>query len=116
MRIFSILENRKKVLGMNERQLSYIRKYNKKRAIHIADDKILTKKYLTRDEIPSPKLLGVIRNLKELDNFDFNALPVSFVVKPVKGLEGGGVEIFYNRDEAGNWIKADKSRASLDQL
>ena len=116
MSIFSILENRKKVLGMNERQLSYIRKYNKKRAIHIADDKILTKKYLTRDEIPSPKLLGVIRNLKELDNFDFNALPVSFVVKPVKGLEGGGVEIFYNRDEAGNWIKADKSRASLDQL
>ena len=116
MSIFTILENRKKILGMNERQLIYVRRYNKTRAVQIADDKILTKKILNASEIPTPKLLAVISNFKQLEEFDFNVLPASFVVKPVKGLEGGGVEIFYNRDENGNWIRADKSRVSQEQL
>jgi len=101
---------------MNQRNLDYIRRFNSPRAIKIADDKLLSKKILSKANIPNPKLLGYISNYKELQEFDWNKLPNSFVIKPVSGLEGGGIEIFYNRDRQGNWIKADGSRVSQTNL
>ncbi len=111
-----ILQNRKQVLGRNERQLSYIRKYNLSRAKHIADNKVLSKRILHKNNIPVPKKVTVIRDKKQLDTFNFDLLPNSFVVKPVNGTRGGGIEIFYNRDKNGNWIRADRSRMSLNDL
>lgn len=108
--------NRKRVLGMNERNLSYIKRYNPPRAKRIADDKLITKKILTKAEIPTPKLIGAIESYSDLVSFDWDKLPKSFVIKPVKGLEGGGIEIFFNRDNNGNWIKADGSRYSLADI
>jgi alpha-L-glutamate ligase-like protein len=105
--------NRKKVLGMNERNLTYIKRYNRHQAKLIADDKLLTKKILAKAEIPSPKLVGHIRDFQELQDFNWDILPKSFVMKPVHGLEGGGIEIFFNRDKNGDWIKADGSKYSL---
>lgn len=109
-------KNRKKILGINERNLSYIRKYNKPAAKTIADDKILTKTILKKADIPTPNLISVIKTPQELRELDFETLPNSFVLKPVTGLEGGGIEIFYNRDKEGNWIRADKSKMSPNEL
>jgi alpha-L-glutamate ligase-like protein len=116
MSLITILKNRKKVLGRNERNLKYIRPYNLKKAKKIADNKLLTKHYLQKAQIPTPTLLAVIKDHKDLKKFDFDKLPNSFVVKPVSGLEGGGIEIFYNRDKDNNWIKADKSKVSKEEL
>ncbi|MBN2016198.1 ATP-dependent zinc protease [Candidatus Dojkabacteria bacterium] len=116
MSLIETLKNQKKVLGINERNLKYIRPLNKKKAKRIADDKLLTKIILTKANIPVPKLIASIANYTELENFNWDNLPKSFVIKPVTGLEGGGIEIFYNRDRNGNWIKADKSKVSLTQL
>ncbi len=116
MDISKILKNRRKVLGMNERNLIFIRNNNSGKAIRIADDKILTKKVLTKKNIPTPKLICTINNYQELNEFDWNSLPDSFVVKPVRGLEGGGIEIFYNRDKEGRWIKADKTKVTIDAI
>jgi alpha-L-glutamate ligase-like protein len=109
-------KNAKKVLGLNERYLEYIRPFNLRSAIEIADDKVLTKQILKKNNIPTPEKLGLIRNSWELANFDFDSLPKSFVIKPVHGVRGGGVEIFYNKDKNGNWIKSDGSRHSLDSI
>jgi alpha-L-glutamate ligase-like protein len=111
-----ILKNRKAVLGRNERQLFYIRRFNLRRAKRIADNKILSKVILKRNNIPVPKKITVIRSHKDLEYFDFDSLPKSFVVKPVKGTRGGGIEIFYNRDHNGNWIRSDRSKMSLNDL
>ena len=116
MNLIDILQNRKKVLGINERNLQYIRPYNKKKAKRIADNKLLTKIILSKANIPVPKLIASISNHTELESFDWDKLPESFVIKPVTGLEGGGIEIFYNRDKQGRWIKADKSKVSLEEL
>lgn len=113
---FRILKNKRKLLGMNERNLDYIRKFNKRKAIDIADNKILTKEYLTKAQIPTPKLINVIRSYRDLEEFDFTTLPSSFVLKPVSGLEGGGIEIFYNQDKQGRWIRADKSKVDKNEL
>jgi alpha-L-glutamate ligase-like protein len=116
MDIFSFFRNSSQILGMNKRNVYYIRKHNKDKAKEIADDKILTKQILEKHEIPTPKLLGVISNLEELVSFNWDNLPKSFVIKPVSGLEGGGIEIYFNRDDQGQWIKADKSKASMEDL
>lgn len=79
------------ILGINARNLLYIRPYNDKKAIKLADDKIKTKQFLEAREIPVPKLYAVIRDKKELDKFDFNALPPSFVLKPNNGYGGEGI-------------------------
>ncbi|BCX13809.1 MAG: hypothetical protein KatS3mg085_341 [Candidatus Dojkabacteria bacterium] len=109
-------KNAKKVLGLNERYLEYIRPFNLRSAIKIADDKVLTKKILNKHKIPTPSKIAIIKNRWELSQFDFDTLPKSFVIKPVHGVRGGGVEIFYNRDENGNWIKSDSSRHSVESI
>jgi alpha-L-glutamate ligase-like protein len=111
-----LLKNKRKILGRNERQLEYIHNNNLRAAIKLADDKVLSKKILHKNNIPVPKKIAVIRSKRELQHFDFETLPSSFVVKPVKGVRGAGVEIFYNRDKNGNWIRADKSRYSLKDI
>ena len=57
----------KGVLGINARNLLYIRPYNPKKAIKLADDKIKTKQFLAAREIPVPKLYSIIRDLTELE-------------------------------------------------
>lgn len=116
MKIINIIKNRGRVLGQNERNLVFIREYNLPSAKKIADDKLLTKKTLSKNEIPTPKLIASIKNFDEYNKFDWNSLPVSFVIKPVRGTEGAGIEIFYNKDKNGNWIRADKSKFTLEDL
>ncbi|MBD3362434.1 DUF1704 domain-containing protein [Candidatus Dojkabacteria bacterium] len=116
MTIFQILRNRNKVLGQNARNLLFIQKEGNTRGRKIADDKLLTKKILASENIPSPELLGVIKDYSEFEAFNWNKLPASFVMKPVQGAQGAGIEIFYNRDKNGNWIKSDGSRVSAYQI
>jgi alpha-L-glutamate ligase-like protein len=115
-RLTRLRKNRRKVLGLNERYLEYIRPHNLKSAIRIADDKVLTKEILQANNIPVPTQIAVIKSLDELDTIDFENFPKSFVIKPVHGLKGGGVDIFYNRDKEGKWIRNDGSRASMEDI
>lgn len=116
MNLIKFFQNRKRVLGRNERNLAYMRPNNKRKAKRIADNKLLTKKVLEHANIPVPRLITSITKPEQLFTFDWDALPRSFAIKPVTGLEGGGIEIFYNRDKNGNWIKADRSRVSPESL
>ncbi len=106
----------RKVLGMNARNLHYIKPYNSKSALELAGDKILTKKLLERHNIPTPKLLGIIENFEDYRNFDWSTLPKSFVLKPAGGLEGKGIHIFFNQDNEGRWIRSDGTRADLETI
>lgn len=81
----------KGVLGINARNLLYIKPYNPKKAIKLADDKIKTKQFLSARNIPVPKLYGIIKDINELEKFDFNALPDSFALKPNTGYGGEGI-------------------------
>lgn len=115
-KISQILKNRSLILGRNERYLEYIRGNNLRPAIKIADDKVLTKKILRQNDIPVPAKLAIIRSAKQLETFNFDSLPKSFVMKPVHGVRGSGIEIFYNRDKNGNWIKADGSKWTIENI
>lgn len=111
------LTHSKSVLGMNERNLKYLRPYNKKTARKIADDKLLMKRVAKLAEIQSPEVFAVIRNRAELNTFNWNKLPNSFVVKPRKGFGGAGILVVFGRNKkTGNWVKADRSQVSAEML
>ena len=116
--MFDSIKNAHKLLGMNARNLEYIRPYNRKKAKRLADDKIMSKRVLKKAEIPIPKLLAKIKSAEELENFDWTSLPSSFALKPNRGFGGGGILIVYgkkkNRDDA--WIKADGSIVTIEDI
>ncbi len=136
--MFALYKRGKKILGMNSRNLEYIRPCNLKQAKKIADDKILSKNILKKAEIPVPKLIAKIKNRQELESFDWNALPNSFALKPNRGFGGEGIVVVYGRKSAKGgslpeadqhmngakdlgkedniWIKADGSLVTVEDL
>ena len=71
--MLEFLTKSNEVLGMNARNLNYIRPNNKKSAKCLADNKLLCKKKLKKTGLPVPQLLGKIRNHEKLANFDFSS-------------------------------------------
>jgi alpha-L-glutamate ligase-like protein/uncharacterized protein (TIGR02421 family) len=103
------------ILGINARNLHYIRPYNPKKAIKLADNKIKTKQFLSARDIPVPKLFGIIREASEIEKYDFNNLPNAFVVKPNKGYGGEGIiPIVDKRD--GVYISASGKQITQEEL
>jgi len=53
-----------KILGMNARNLSYIKPYNYRKWVKLVDNKIKFKKVLQQNNIPTPKLIASIPPMK----------------------------------------------------
>ncbi|MBT4384330.1 DUF1704 domain-containing protein [Candidatus Peregrinibacteria bacterium] len=103
------------ILGINARNLLYIRPYNKKKEIRFADDKLKSKQFLSARGIPVPKLFAVIRNQADLEKFDFNSLPSNFVLKPNLGYGGEGILPIVGRKD-GMYEHANGSFLTQDEL
>lgn len=102
---------------MNARNLSYIRPHNRKRGREIADNKLLCKRILKKNNLGVPALIARIRNHEELEQFNWDILPASFALKPNRGFGGEGILVVYGRKKNnGDWIKADGSTISLDDI
>jgi alpha-L-glutamate ligase-like protein len=103
---------------MNARNLRFIRPNNLRRARRLADDKLLCKKFLKQADLPVPNLIAKIRNFEELENFDWNLLPESFVLKPNRGFGGEGILVVYGKKKnvENTWIKADGSLVTVSDL
>ena len=111
-----------KILGMNARNLSYIKPYNKKKWIRIVDNKIEFKKVLEKNDIPTPKLIALVKEHSQLNEFDFTKLPKSFVLKPTNGFGGEGILVIFGEDKRKNsngervWVKGKGVKISESDL
>jgi len=116
--VFDFFRKSRKILGMNSRNLEFIRPFNRRRAKRIADDKLLCKRILKKNNISVPGLIAKICSYQDLENFDWQTLPASFVLKPNRGFGGEGIIVVYGkkkgRDDA--WIKADRSLITIEDL
>ncbi len=114
----SIFKSGKKILGMNARNLKFIRPNNRRRARRLADDKLFSKRVLKKAEIPVPALIAKIGSHEELENFDWAALPESWVLKPTRGFGGEGILVVYGKKKNtnGTWIKADGSLITVEDI
>ncbi|MFA6027396.1 MAG: sugar-transfer associated ATP-grasp domain-containing protein [Patescibacteria group bacterium] len=111
-----LLQNRKKILGMNARNLQFIRQYNKKKAVSLANDKLQTKLVLEKAGLPVAKLYGVIKDRRELLTFNWQNLPESFVLKPNHGLGGGGIMLVFGKKKNGLWVGTGDKEIKVEDL
>lgn len=87
------------ILGLNERNVSYISRYNKREHFPVVDNKLKTKKAANAANIPVPELLGVIESPVQL-----KTLPAllrdhqQFVIKPARGSGGKGILVVNHRE------------------
>lgn len=116
------LRKGRQILGINKRNIKYIKPSNSRRAIRIADNKLLGKRVLVKHSIPVAETFAVVKDRKELSVFDWYNLPKSFVLKPNRGLRGLGVLILYGRikrkteEQPPVWVKADKTKMTIPIL
>lgn len=103
------------ILGINARNLLYLKPFNSKKAIRMADSKLKTKQFLSARGIPVPKLFFVIRNVDELYKFDLETLPTQFVLKPNMGFGGEGIIPFVGRKN-GVFEKSSGQYLSQDEI
>jgi alpha-L-glutamate ligase-like protein len=106
----------KQVLGMNARNLSFIRPGNNKRAIDLVNDKIRTKYLLKKHGLPVSESIAIIKDRKEFYNFKWDELPNSFVLKPNRGLGGEGILVTYGKKKNGKWVLPLNREASLKDI
>ncbi len=116
--MFESIRASKNILGMNARNLTYIRPHNLKKAKRLADDKIRSKRMLKKAGVPVPRLIAQISSKRTLESFDWSILPTSFVIKPNKGLGGEGIIVIYGRKKGTNniWIKSNGKTITAQEL
>ncbi len=112
------LKRSKSLLGINARNLTYLRPSNSLRAIRIADNKLLAKKILSRNGLPVLQTYSVIKKIEELKTFDWTGLPSTFTLKPNKGFGGEGILVIYGKKKKipYPWVKADKKLIEIKNL
>jgi alpha-L-glutamate ligase-like protein/uncharacterized protein (TIGR02421 family) len=104
------------VLGINARNLLYVKPFNPKKAIAFADDKLKTKAFLTARGIPAAKIFARIENREQLRAFDFSSLPDDCVLKPNYGFGGEGIIILRGRDKQGQFLRSGKRPIAAQEL
>ncbi|MFA5986717.1 MAG: sugar-transfer associated ATP-grasp domain-containing protein [Parcubacteria group bacterium] len=116
--MFTLFSASKKILGMNARNLTYIRPNNRKKAKRLADEKITSKKLLRKAGVPVPRLIAQISSRRTLENFDWSILPSSFVLKPNRGLGGEGIIVIYGRKKGSldTWVRSNGRPVSIADL
>ncbi|MDO8648559.1 MAG: DUF1704 domain-containing protein [Candidatus Peregrinibacteria bacterium] len=105
----------KGVLGLNARNLLYIKPFNPRKAVAFADDKIKTKAFLAARGIPTAKVYARIESRSQLKTFDFAALPDSCVLKPNYGSGGEGILILKGRKN-GQYLLQGKTPISDKEM
>ena len=104
------------VLGMNARNLLYVKPYNRGSAIRLANNKLRSKEALYKAGIPVPKVYGIIRNRKELEVFKWDTLPKSFVLKPNHGGGGEGIIVIFGQSKDLSWVSTKGEKITISDL
>ncbi len=104
------------LLGLNARNRLFL-STNKKEGRRIADSKLLTKRILRKNNLPTPAILAKFRSPRDIMNFSWETLPDNFVLKPSKGFGGQGVIIVKKKAKwAGEWYLMDGSLITTQDL
>jgi len=88
------------VLGMNDRNGSFILPNNPRKHYPRVDDKLLTKRLAQAAGIPIPRLLGVVSEYHELRDVPAMLDHMQpFVIKPARGAQGNGIVVIVEAEK-----------------
>jgi len=80
------------VMGMNERNIKFISRYNERKKYPLVDNKLLTKKLALASGIHTPDLIGMIDRQSQVSTVHSMIEPhQGFVIKPAQGSGGKGI-------------------------
>ncbi len=103
------------ILGLNARNLLYLRPYNPRKAVAFADNKLKTKAFLSARGVPTARIFARIEDRQQLRTFDFASLPDECVLKPNYGYGGEGILILKGRRN-GEFLEQGKTPVSERNL
>jgi len=104
------------VMGMNQRNFSYIARYNDRKHYPNVDDKLKTKVLALEHGLAVPNLLGVVKYQHDVKNvFDILNHHKGFCIKPAKGSGGKGILVIIASDEKG-YKKPNGTIVSKDEI
>ncbi|TDG13415.1 alpha-L-glutamate ligase-like protein [Seongchinamella unica] len=104
------------VLGMNERNVGYIGRYNPRRNYPLVDNKLLTKSRAQSRAIPVPQLYAVVEYQHQVARSNELLVPYQgFVIKPAQGSGGRGILVVQGR-RGDNYLKASGMEISPDEV
>lgn len=93
------------ILGMNNRNINFIGKYNERKNYPLVDNKLQTKHLAQEHNLAVPELLGFIEYQVEVNSFEkYIKDEKSFVIKPAKGSGGKGILVILD-SKNGKYIK-----------
>lgn len=116
------------LLGLNARSRLFSYPYNPKSGKKIAASKILTDRMLRKFGIPGPKIIKKFRNPSDIVSFEWKSLPLSFALKPSRGLGGEGIVVIKKKlneevvakstegSAKSLWLTSDKKKVNADDL
>ncbi len=89
----------KGVMGMNRRSIDFIFEENPRDKFHMVDNKIITKDFMHKNEIPTTETFGIIHRQSEIAKLaEIAKKQQSFVLKPANGSGGDGITIIVEHD------------------
>ena len=118
MRWWDDFKKSRSILGMNARNLDYVRPFNPASAKRFADNKLRSKRLLAKHNLPVSHLIATVKSIEALEHFDWDKLPSSFALKPNRGFGGEGILVVYGKRKTSEhtWIKANGSLVTVDDL
>ena len=104
------------ILGMNQRNLGYISRYNDRRKYPLVDNKLKTKRLAQEHDVSVPGLIAVVEQQHQIRaiNEQLNGAD-QFVVKPAKGSGGKGIWVIDGKTETG-FVKTSGAKVSPPDL
>lgn len=106
------------VLSMNQRNLNFISKYNKRSLFPFVDNKLITKDMAQKNNVKSSALIGTVENQQEIKRvLEIIGDYKEFCIKPACGSGGKGILVIKDKNEAnGNFIKTSGQEISLQEI
>lgn len=107
---------RRGIMGMNQRNISYIGRYNDRSLFPNVDNKLKTKQLAIENDIAVPDLIGVVSYQHEVGHIaDLLKGHNGFCIKPAKGSGGKGILVILSTDENG-YKKASGEYVSHEEV
>ncbi len=106
------------IMGMNQRNVNYIGRYNRRDLYPLVDNKLLTKRIALKHQVKTPSLIGAVESQHDIrDIEEIIGDHSEFCIKPAHGSGGKGILVIKGRNKAtGGFIKSSGSEITSHEL
>ena len=93
------------IMGMNQRNVSYIGRYNPRKPYPLVDNKLKTKQIAVAAGVTVPKLIGTIQQQHEVSQIASMVEDwPGFCIKPARGSGGKGILVIMRHEDSYNFV------------